>query len=274
MLTKRVRLGTVGARAPAKVQLLRIPAAVALALCFVLALPVSAMASAGYSHVVLAHRPAAYWRLGETSGTIAYDASPNRHDGYYQGAPTLGLAGAIAGDSNTSVGFDGVDDDAVWAPNSAYQGAFTVVAWILNTGSTGHPEQTFFDTRTVAGEFSFDFKLSNGNLKVDVGNGQQWFLTGPGIPFDFALGTWYQVTAVITSTQAVLYVNGDAIGSEPYPFGTGAPLLFDSAHQVYLGTGARYTGEWFMGRIDEVTVYPAPLSAHTIATLYTVGSAG
>jgi hypothetical protein len=247
-------------------------AAIALTLLLV---STSAIASTGYSHVVLALGPSAYWRLGETSGTTAYDASGHGRDATYQGDPTLGLPGAIIGDANTSVGFDGIHDDAVWVPNSTYRGAFTIVAWIANTRHTRRPEQTFFDTRTFSAEYSFDFKLSSGNLKVDVGNGRRWFLTGPGIPFDFQLGTWYQVAAVITRTHAILYVNGQSIGSEPYPYGTGTPLLFDHAHRVYLATNRHYArSERFIGQMDDIAVYRGSLSAQELATLYTVGSAG
>jgi hypothetical protein len=239
----------------------------------ILIVPIGALAARGYSHVVIAKHPEVYWRLGESAGSVALDSSGNGHDATYEG-PILGQQGAINKDPNTSALFDGADDDVVWVPSSSYAGPFTVVAWINNTGDTGYPEQTFFDTRTPFAEFSFDFKLSFGNLKVDVGDGTTWFLTGPGVPFDFHLNKWYQVAAVITSTTATLYVNGRQIGVEQYPFGTGTPLLFDPDHAVYLGTNARYTSEFFKGGIDEVAVYLRTLSSHTIATLYTVGRAG
>src|SRR5215469_4756731 len=128
----------------------------------------AADASVGYSHVVLAFKPVTYWRLGERSGTTAFDSSPNGNNAVYQGKPSLGEPGAITRDPNTAVGFDGKDDDVVWRPSSSFRGSFTVVAWIDNTGSTGNLAQTFFDTRTRTAEFSFDFKLEQGNLKVDV----------------------------------------------------------------------------------------------------------
>jgi hypothetical protein len=222
----------------------------------------------------LAFHPVAYWRLGERSGTTAFDSSPNWNNGIYQGNPSLGEPGAIIRDPNTAAGFDGTDDDVVWAPSASFRGSFTVVAWIDNTGSTGNPEQTFFDTRTPTAEFSFDFKLSSGNLKVDVGDGSRWFLTGPGIPYAFKLDTWYQVAAVVKPTLVTLYVNGTSIGSESYPFGTGSPLLFDQSHRVYLGTNARYADERFLGHLDDVAIYPSTLTADQITGLYHAGIAG
>lgn len=45
--------------------------------------------------VVRHDRPLAWWRMAETSGTLAADATMNRHDGQYQGSPTLGQASLV-----------------------------------------------------------------------------------------------------------------------------------------------------------------------------------
>jgi hypothetical protein len=47
-----------------------------------------------YQGEVLVDSPVGYWRLGETSGTIANDETANNLDGTYVNAPTLGVAGA------------------------------------------------------------------------------------------------------------------------------------------------------------------------------------
>jgi len=56
-----------------------------------------------YRDAVLALAPAGYWRMGETSGTVAADSSGHGLTGTYVGAPTLGAAGALAGDSDTGM---------------------------------------------------------------------------------------------------------------------------------------------------------------------------
>src|SRR5436190_1194756 len=53
---------------------------------------------------------AGYWRLGEQSGTAAADET-RTSAGSYQGGYTLGGPSALARDSNTSVGFDGVSGE-------------------------------------------------------------------------------------------------------------------------------------------------------------------
>src|SRR6266704_1952588 len=60
-----------------------------------------------YPQTVLHDNPSFYWRLGETSGTTAQDRSGHGRTGIYESGTTLGLPGAIAGDTNTAVGLDG-----------------------------------------------------------------------------------------------------------------------------------------------------------------------
>ena len=47
-----------------------------------------------------------------TAGPFAYDQSVNRRGATYFGSPSLGLPGAIADDSNSSVGFNGIKE--IW----------------------------------------------------------------------------------------------------------------------------------------------------------------
>src|SRR6266568_4503415 len=68
----------------------------------------AAMESGSSYATLVDSRPSllAHWRLGEMSGTTASDTT-GRYDGAYTGGPTLGLPGAIAGDTDTAVGFNG-----------------------------------------------------------------------------------------------------------------------------------------------------------------------
>ena len=54
---------------------------------------------ADYPGAVLADSPAIYLRLGEASGTVAADSSGNGKDFTYINNPTLGVSGAIGGDT-------------------------------------------------------------------------------------------------------------------------------------------------------------------------------
>ena len=70
-----------------------------------------------YPIAVLADTPAAYWRLGEASGTTAADSGANAISAVYKNFPQRGVVGALAGDTNTAIRLSG--SDYVEAPISA-----------------------------------------------------------------------------------------------------------------------------------------------------------
>ena len=63
--------------------------------------------SSPYGSAVMQDQPLAYWRLGESSGTLAADFSGNTRDGNYNGGVTLGQPGAVSGDPDTASLFNG-----------------------------------------------------------------------------------------------------------------------------------------------------------------------
>ncbi|HEX3641003.1 MAG TPA: hypothetical protein VHV10_06925, partial [Ktedonobacteraceae bacterium] len=84
-----------------------------------------------YHVLVLADRPQAYYRLGETSGTVAHDSSGNGNDATLTGVSAYSQAGAIAGDADTSMLFTA--SGAVTLPytlNLTTWTAFTLGFWI------------------------------------------------------------------------------------------------------------------------------------------------
>src|SRR5262249_2766087 len=91
-------------------------------------------AATGYQGTVLADGPAAYWRLGEASGTVAADSSPNARNATYGTGVAYGRAGALAGDTNTAVLLNG---GSIAMPSSVnpWSGNFTIEAWINPHGT-------------------------------------------------------------------------------------------------------------------------------------------
>ncbi|MCY2986427.1 MAG: FG-GAP-like repeat-containing protein [Planctomycetota bacterium] len=67
----------------------------------------AARSSGTYSATVLSQLPAAYYRLGETGGTVAADASGHGNHGSFATGVTPGAAGALTGDTDTAYGFSG-----------------------------------------------------------------------------------------------------------------------------------------------------------------------
>src|SRR5436305_14319754 len=60
-----------------------------------------------YSSTVLADNPIRYYRLGETSGTVATDVGSQAQNGTLNGGITLAQTDVLVGDSDTAELFDG-----------------------------------------------------------------------------------------------------------------------------------------------------------------------
>ena len=85
-----------------------------------------------YSAAVIADQPVGYWRLGETSGTTAKDAS-GTNPGTYRNGALLGQASLLPSDSaNSAVSFDGVNDYVGIPSSTALKptARVSVEAWI------------------------------------------------------------------------------------------------------------------------------------------------
>ena len=62
-----------------------------------------------YGLAVYNSGPDSYWRLGEASGSVASDSSPNEANGAYSGGVSYGTPGGVAGTTNTAVALNGSD---------------------------------------------------------------------------------------------------------------------------------------------------------------------
>jgi cell division septation protein DedD len=88
-----------------------------------------------YVAAILADSLVAYWRLGESSGTVAADGSG--HSATCVGGPTLGVGGALVSNPDTAVAFGGglgvsVDGGAGAVYNTA---SVSVEAWVRTVAS-------------------------------------------------------------------------------------------------------------------------------------------
>src|SRR5215471_12139246 len=93
-------------------------------------------ARADYFSTVMSLNPVAYWRLDETnqppvdvatnSGSLATSAPA-----FYLGGATHPVSGALAGNTDTAAGFDGVTGEAAvpFSPALGLNPPFTIEAW-------------------------------------------------------------------------------------------------------------------------------------------------
>ena len=218
---------------------------------------------ANYRGGILADAPVAYWRLGEASGTAASDETA-AHPGTYVAGPTLGIAGAIAADTNTAVTFNGSTQYVTVPDDNAFDfgDTFSLEAWVKWDGTAG--------TNSFIGKGSgnFDIKvLTSGAIKVSKG------VTSDIVTSTTALtpNAWAHVIYTKSGTTSKLYINGvDRTGVV-----TDATMV-NNAVAILIGAFRLIPSpdQTFHGTIDEVAIYNYALTSTQVAAHYAAGTSG
>jgi hypothetical protein len=257
-----------------------------------------------YDYTVLASSPQAYWRLGESTGTRAVDASPNRCDGEYIGPSTgRGLASVVpyGGDGSMEThgnNYEGVvitDESA--KVGSSTTGSMCIELWIADNGEVGNGREDLVRQGT-GGSYGIGWTLNvfpetyNDLLATD-----SWLYQQHSDVIVLAListpAVYYWPAKGIATDQLPhhIVVNVDVAGGVVTGPGTGgvatcyldgaqltlgttdAGPLANTASEIYIGAGAlTVENASFAGRVDNVALYRASLSASTIANHYAVGT--
>jgi hypothetical protein len=217
-----------------------------------------------YSPVILADNPLGYWRLGESDPSMpAVDATAKKgNDGIYIGNVTLGLPGAIAGDTDTAFAVDGVTGFAV-IPSAKggtfhLRNNFSLEAWVINPGqiTPGTAGRIFSNGLYGLGIFRGRDKLRFTTFYV------QDYDSDVVVPQD---GAYHYVAVTFDSDNtAHFYLDGTLQQSIPGPGPTR-----DDGHNLQIGGSEN--GELFTGTIDEAAIYKYVLTDDQIAAHYAAG---
>ena len=223
--------------------------AAALAAACIFILPASAEA-AGYADDVLADNPLTYLRLGETTGTVAQDASPNDRDGTYAGDVTLGAAGPFT-DAGTAVRLAKTGGVDVAVPAASR----TLELWV-NADRLRRGDQAGLAAHGDPAGDGWAFGVGPKRKLAFVSGGVH-----SSSKVTLPTSVWVQLTATWSASKVFIYLNGNLAKSINAPGG----LPGSSSGAVKLGgNGAgAFTGA-FAGRVDEVAFYPEQLSAADI----------
>jgi hypothetical protein len=220
-------------------------------------------AAATYRELVLGDGPSGYWRLGDSGGVAVDELGAN--NGTYSGACGFGGGGAIAADANTAVAFDGASC-RVTLPNAlGFPGnqPFSVEAWV--TGALDGTFRFVFsnETRTAGNPIDgYGLLMQPNGLEIERVVNMANSVSPPG-PIG---ATYSHVVGVYDGGSEILYVNGQLVGGKPdirIANVVGAPAII----------GSSSAGNFFLGSIDEVAVYPFALSAAQVAAHYAKGTA-
>jgi concanavalin A-like lectin/glucanase superfamily protein len=215
------------------------------------------LAPPSYAGTVLADHPVSYWRLDETSGTVAGDQTV-ANPGTIVNA-ILGVPGLIASDpSDTAMGFNGSSSDirVGQAGTLNLSSALSIEGWIQPSSlpATGTRRAVLAKTGSYA------IELNGAQLEFTIVQlGARMALDAPaGV---IVAGGRYYVVGTYDGATMRLYVNGAQVASRS---------LTGSADQTLSGL---HIGSWdgasefFNGTIDEPSIWsfalsPAQISAH------------
>ena len=196
------------------------------------------------------------------SGTLADSWGTNT--GSYLNGPTLGVAGAITGDSNTAVTFDGSNDYATVARQISND--FSIEFWFKSTNGNGTNPGWWqgsglvdAEGATAAQDFGISLR-SDGRIVAGVGSPSGGSTSVVSSTTTGDNGSWHHVvfTRIMSTGAMTLYVDGASAGTA-----LGSTTSLTSATNIDFGrilTGPRY----FSGTLDEVAVYNTVLSAATV----------
>ncbi|MGW1929527.1 LamG-like jellyroll fold domain-containing protein [Streptomyces sp. NPDC001919] len=242
-----------------------------------------------YRTTVLDADPFAYWRLGETSGTIAkdaIDANQGQYNGTYQNV-TLGGTGPLAGSTQKAATFNGTTSYVEMPAAPGATPSYTSVSLWFKTSTAGgvlfyYGDKPLSDPDPVANTTKNTpavYVGTDGKLRgcLAMSPGCMTTITSTPVVTD---GKWHNAVLTGVANSQTLYLDGAAVGSlsgtindwvQPY---------------ISLGAGVNTMG-WpamnandklghFNGQMAEVAIFSEPLSAGVIKTQYdsAVRSAG
>ena len=220
-----------------------------------------------YGKAVYTADPDFYWRLGESSGTVAADSSRSMTPGNYSGAVTQGATGLVAGTGDTAAAFaDGIVSSGTQINDPR---TYSLEAWFSTTTDRGGKIIGFGDQQTgLSGNYDRHVYLQDdGRLVFGTWTGTANTITTTDSYND---GRRHHVVAVQSSEGMRLYVDGGIVGTNP-----------QTAAQPYAGYW-RIGGDptwgssspYFAGIIDEVAVYPRDIGAVVVRNHHSTGTMG
>jgi hypothetical protein len=196
-----------------------------------------------------------WWKMDETSGTVAADSS-----GYGNDGTVVGGAQWVSGYIDGALDFDGDDDyvDCGYDPIFDTANEMTAAAWV-----TIRSIPTAWACVIAKGEYSW--RISNENLDPRFHFGITiWSASNPSISGPTLVGydEWHHVAGTYDGERINVYLDGsvDATVATTSPIGV-------NAANVLIGENPEAAGRNWDGMIDDVRLYNRALSQAEISEL-------
>ncbi|HEV2889971.1 MAG TPA: LamG-like jellyroll fold domain-containing protein [Frankiaceae bacterium] len=231
--------------------------------------PTTAVTSpaATYADTVEADGPAAFWRLGEASGTTAVDASGNNRPATYAGSLLYGQPGLLSGDADTAMLFrNATTDGRATAALSGLLGTqLTAEAWVdYGGGSVAGARNNVLARGSGDGSWLLRvYQSTTGSGEVRALWGLQKGTVRPEAVATISRGR-HHLAGTYDGATLRLYVDGKLAASSALD--AAAPVTTSS-----VAVGSLLDDDM---KIDDAAVYGRALSAPELKTHAEVGSGG
>lgn len=220
-----------------------------------------------YRAEVLADSPIAYWRLSESSGTTAADET-GTHPGTYVSSPTLGVSGAVAG--NTAVDFNGISQYVdLGSPSQFDLTTGTYEAWINYATNPGALNSLL---SRIANRINF---FNAPSLNIDTSGFARFILqNASGNNYDILSAAslpknaWNHVVAAWDNSTASLYVNGSLVSSASISGSQSIGANYSTVIAARRNPSSGNFERFLDASIDEVAIYGTALSDARILAHY------
>lgn len=229
---------------------------------------------ASYAAKVLSYSPLAYWKLDETSGSVAADSSGGGYDAAYSGVTLNGETGP---DGGAAPSFDGANDyvntysaglAAAWS--AAMLSAGTVLAWFKVSAAgdwTDGVSRRVLQVRSAGGsQMRFNKQSTSNTLRflVETTSGTQTYDKSSYAPTAWVCAALNWSAA---ANQARYFLDGVLAGTDG-SIGAWATGLNTTLNTI--GAAGTAGSEPWKGAIAHVAFFPGALSDAAIADLAVV----
>jgi hypothetical protein len=239
----------------------------------VVSLTIIAAPNYPYAQEVLGDEPLGYWRLDETSGTVAHDYIAGNNGVYSH--TTLGQPGYNLLDTHTAARFG--------IPSSANSYAGGIAADFATANSAAFSIEAWVNGKTQTSDCGMVAKGAGGGeqFSLDCGGAGYAFRflvrDASGLPYSASAtlapdGKWHYLAGVCdqANSAVLLYVDGIQAAQAAIAPGNG---ILASTNAVSIGSRQSGTNAYdlqFVGYMEEVAIYDYALSSNQIQAHFSV----
>ena len=230
--------------------------------------------SSDYYREIMGDSPVNYWRMSEDTGYLIDQM--NEHHLTCVNSPTYKVQGAIDGDTDTAVSFNGTNQYASKEVTD-YRGGDSrgsVECW-LNLSTLGSQRCIFTINGTSSPNDVFNIVLTETDLvgvyhRYNTSN-EDWVVMDSPL----TVGVYHHIVITSDSSTYKIYVDGVERSVTILSGSNSGDWLTDlgTTNNVMIGAyNTTVVGQYFSGSIDEVAVYDYPLTYEQVKSHYKTGA--